>query len=206
MTRITDIKKWVDDAIAQFNAAERLTLLGPRTDEKGDYIRARPAWGAASERAIAHRLATYIEQAIGKGIIESEGLSVDCEYNRHLGGSKVHMIPEELVKIVENAKRDAKSVSDDDSFYVFSIAPDIIVHRRGDDERNVLVVELKKDSNAEIPEYDRLKLRCFTGRPPGYRYLLGAKVTARDLVEPAKRELEVTEWYVGGDEVPEEEL
>jgi hypothetical protein len=97
-------------------------------------------------------------------------------------------------------------VSDDDSFYVFSIAPDIIVHRRGDDDLNVLVVELKKDSNPEIPEYDQLKLQCFTGKPPGYRYILGAKVTAHDLVEPADRELEVTAWYQDGIEIAEDEM
>ena len=206
MPRTGDIKNWLDEAITCFNHIEAHTLLCPRVDERGEYIRARPAWGAASERAIAHRLAVYIERAIGEKVIKNEWLSIDCEYNRHLGAGKVHTIPEDLVKIVENAKRNPKPVSDDDSFYVFSIAPDIIVHRRGDDDRNVLVVELKKDSNAEIPEYDKLKLECFTGRPPGYRYMLGAKVTAHDLVEPSDRGLEVAAWYQEGTEISEDEI
>ncbi len=206
MLSTRDIKNWLQAAIERFNRLDAEKLLCPRIDDRGNYIRARFGWGAASERAIAHRVGVYIEQALGPELVQRERLSIDCEYNRHLGAGKVHTIPEALVRIVEEAKRNAKPVSDDDSFYVFSIAPDIIVHRRGDDDLNVLVVELKKDSNPEIPEYDQLKLQCFTGKPPGYRYMLGAKVTAHDLVEPADRELEVTAWYQDGIEIAEDEM
>ena len=142
-----------------------------------------------------------MEAAVPEQIAKELCLSVDCEFNRHLGLGKVHTIPDELVDIVEDAKRKAKPVSDDDSFYFFSVAPDIILHQRGIDDNNLLVVELKKDSNPEIPEYDNLKLKCFTEREPGYEYCVGAKVTARDQIEPEDRALEITAWYHEGVEI-----
>jgi hypothetical protein len=108
-----------------------------------------------------------------------------------------------LACIVEKAKRTAKPDSDDDSFYVFSVAPDIVVHERGSDKRNLLVVEVKKATNAEIPQYDRLKLECFTQPEPGYAYKLGAAVTVGDNVAPANRRLLPPKWFANGTEVGE---
>ena len=53
---------------------------------------------------------------------------------------------------------------DEDGFYVFSIAPDIVVHQRRTNEKNLLVVEIKKQSNSKPKEeeYDALKLKLFT--------------------------------------------
>jgi hypothetical protein len=96
-----------------------------------------------------------------------------------------------------------KPDSDDDSFCVFSVAPDIVVHERGSDERNLLVVEVKKATNAEIPQYDRLKLECFTKSSPGYGYKLGAAVTIEDNVAPANRRLLPPKWFANGVEIIE---
>src|SRR5437667_909608 len=196
-----EIKKWLIAAVNQFNKADAFDLLCPRLDEKRKFVQRGYGWGGASERAVAHRLAVYLEAAVPEQIAKELCLSVDCEFNRHLGLGKVHTIPDELVDIVEDAKRKAKPVSDDDSFYFFSVAPDIILHQRGIDDNNLLVVELKKDSNPEIPEYDNLKLKCFTEREPGYEYCVGAKVTARDQIEPEDRALEITAWYHEGVEI-----
>lgn len=70
----------------------------------------------ASEWAIAHRLAVYLE-------IEIAGWNVDCEYNRQ-GQSK------DVKKMLSDVK----------------VRPDIILHHRGQMERehNLLVVEIKK--------------------------------------------------------------
>jgi len=201
-----EIKGWLLTAIAQFNEVDALKLLCPRLDEERNYVQRGYGWGGASERAVAHRLAVYLEAAVPQKLQNELQLSVDCEFNRHLGLGKVHTIPKKLVEIVEDAKRKAKPSSDDDSFYVFSVAPDIILHQRGIDDHNLLVVELKKDSNPEIPDYDNLKLGCFTGREPGYEYRVGAKVTAHDQVEPDERSLEVTTWYTDGARRAEEEI
>jgi len=195
----SDIKRWLVEAIARFNDKDAAALLCPRLDDYGYYVQGGSGWGGAGERAIAHRLAVYLEAAAPKRIRAELQLSVDCEYNRHLGAGKVHTIPKKLVQIVEDAKRKVKPASD-------SIAPDVIIHRRGVDDYNLLVIELKKDSNPEIPEYDNLKLECFTAQEPGYDYRVGAKVTAHDQVDPDERSLEVTAWYADGKCQAEEEI
>lgn len=200
-----DIKKCLDDAVAAFNNADT-SLLYPRQDEKKEYVRSGYGWGGASERAIAHRLAVHLEAALTGSPLRGLGyISIDCEYNRHLGMGKVHTIPEKLIEIVEKAKRTVRPLSDDESFYVFSVAPDIIMHERGNDDHNLLVVELKKDSNHEIPAYDSLKLECFTAPEPGFDYVLGAKVTARDQRELQNRVLKVTAWFAHGELIAEYE-
>jgi hypothetical protein len=206
MPTTQEIKEWLIAAVKQFNKADAFDLLCPRLDEKRNFVQRGYGWGGASERAIAHRLAVYLEAAIPKQVVKELRLSVDCEFNRHLGLGKVHTIPKKLIEIVEDAKRKAKPVSDDDSFYFFSVAPDIILHQRGIDDNNLLVVELKKDSNHEVPEYDNLKLECFTGNEPGYEYRVGAKVTAHDQVDPYDRSLEVTAWYAEGVQRKEDQI
>ncbi len=75
----------------------------------------------ASEWAITHRLAVYLEQ-------ELQGWNVDCEYNRQGFG----IVP--------------KTNEDEDK-----IRPDIVIHHRGQTElqHNLLVIELKKVESAD---------------------------------------------------------
>lgn len=70
----------------------------------------------ASEWAISHRLAVYLEQGI-------PGWDVDCEYNR------------------QGVDKDPKAMPNSDK-----VRPDIILHHRGKVEpiHNLLVVEVKK--------------------------------------------------------------
>jgi hypothetical protein len=142
----------------------------------------------------------YLECELGKdGIIQgSYPVKVDCEYNRHLQSKKVHKILAERLSIVEKASRTATPDPDDDNFFVFSIAPDIVVHEQGSDTNNLLVVEVKKATNVEIPEYDRLKLECFTNKSSGYGYKLGAAVMAEDNVVSGERGLLISRWFLNG--------
>jgi len=198
---IERMKKCLLRAIDIFNQTDAGTLLCPRKDESGnDAKKGSAGWGAASERAIAHRLAVYIENEFRKvGLITDTGpVVVDCEYNRHLDGAKIQRIPDSLKSIVEKAKRRPKPDSDDDGFYVFSVAPDIVVHERGNDKQNLLVVEVKKTTNLEIPEYDRLKLECFTNKSSDYGYKLGAVVAVEDNLAPGKRCLLPPKWFLNG--------
>lgn len=85
-----------------------------------------------SERAVAHRLAVYLED-------EFPCWHTDCEYNRQGGGPDRKQVP--LPTGQANAD------------------PDIVVHRRGPDGPNLLALEVKphgKDKN-----HDRQKLRSY---------------------------------------------
>lgn len=92
-----------------------------------------------TERALAHCLANYM------GLWIHEPLSVDCEYNRHFDDPKRLNLP----------RRRAL----DREIRATTVFPDIIVHERNSDERNYLVLELKKPG--ESLEYDELKLQAF---------------------------------------------
>jgi hypothetical protein len=143
-------------------------------------------------------LAVYLEcELYREGILEASGpIVVDCEYNRHIDGVKKHRISQELRDIVSKAKRKAKRTSDDAGYYVFSVAPDIVVHKRGDDSLNLLVVEVKKLSNREIREYDDLKLNCFTKQGDDeYGYDIGFVVIADDIANLPDRKLKLSTQY-----------
>ena len=105
-----------------------------------------------NERSISHKLAEYLQP-------QFEGLQVDCEYNRREGEVKRLncLQPEET----RSDDRDAKTVY-----------PDIIVHRRGNDDSNLLVIELKKLGAGGV-SHDKKKLRAFTDPQCGYNYRLG---------------------------------
>jgi len=185
------------DAIKRFNGGlDQKTLLQPADP-------AKKHGPAAGERAIAHRLAYYLECELRKAkLITDEGtLIVDCEYNRHGGATKTFAVESELKEIVEAARKKKEWEPEEDGFYVFSIAPDIVVHERGHDRRNRLVVELKKASNRETPRYDALKLELFTiprESEYGYGYSFGAWVVADDTCEPSERKLRLAGRWMEG--------
>jgi hypothetical protein len=43
-----------------------------------------------------------------------------------------------------------------------TVYPDIIIHKRGDNEENIIVIEIKKNTNNESKEFDYDKLKAFT--------------------------------------------
>lgn len=73
------------------------------------------------ERTITHKLAEYLQPQFPEW-------NVDCEYNRdHHDPKRVRIAPRDL------------SHEDEGS----NVFPDVIVHRRGSDEHNLLVIEAK---------------------------------------------------------------
>lgn len=56
------------------------------------------------------------------------------------------------------------------------VRPDIIVHNRGNNDRNVLVIEIKGWWNDERREADIIKLEDFVDQDGEYKYGLGAFV------------------------------
>jgi len=188
----------LDKAVNRFNkSGDPQSLLCPRCENPK--IKSEKA--AASERAIGYRLAFYLESEMrSMGLASDVGpLAVDCEYNRHGAKLKTLGVEQRLKNIVEKArnKKWGEPDGDDDDFYVFSVAPDIVVHQRKTDINNLLVVEIKKRSNPESEEYDDLKLKLFTESKydEGYGYKLGAWIVAEDECDPAKRELKIIRKY-----------
>lgn len=91
-----------------------------------------------NERAITHRLAKYVEAEFS-----SDGVFVDCEYNR-MRGADGAQVPKRVYSLVE----DSITSPDPNGDTVF---PDIIVHgRRGDNSNNILIVEVKKSTNLDV--------------------------------------------------------
>ena len=109
-----------------------------------------------NERTISHKLAEYLQQ-------EFSSLFVDCEYNRHDGLTKILDVPTNSV-----------GWDDVDSKTVF---PDIVVHKRGTDEENLLVIEIKKSNNRVEHQFDINKLRAFTSEPYNYKFGLFLEIS-----------------------------
>lgn len=100
-----------------------------------------------SERAIVFRLGLYLVR-----LFKSEGVDVDCEYNRN--------------------QFECKSLQGKKYNY-----PDIIIHKRGSNKVNLLVIEVKTPSGANKNglENDKSKLIGFTTETP-YKYAQGIHV------------------------------
>jgi len=105
----------------------------------------------ASERSISHKFAEYLQK-------QFHNLDVDCEYNRH--GSDIKRLKYYLPKQTEVDKLEAKT-----------IFPDIVVHKRGNDKNNTVVIEIKKSNSGQDHTADIQKLKAFTGSQ--YKYKLG---------------------------------
>jgi hypothetical protein len=188
-------------AVSRFNeSGDPHSLLCPRCDKP----KTKTDAAAASERAIAHRLAYYLESELRKaGIVGDAGpIVVDCEYNRHLAGAKsLAEEAEDRIKQIVWEARHKELNKKEDGFYVFSVAPDIVVHQRKSDANNLLVVEVKKRSNPETEEYDYLKLELFTKTKEderGYGYKFGAWIVAEDELPQTDRKLRIAVVFENG--------
>ncbi|MFZ2279649.1 MAG: hypothetical protein WAW39_17765 [Prosthecobacter sp.] len=199
----TENKVWecLVRAVNRFNkSSDRETLLCPRCE--GSNTKSELA--AAGERAIAHRLAFYLESELRRmSIISDVGhIVVDCEYNRHESEVKTLAgIAEERIRNIVYQARKNELEKNSDGFYVFSVYPDIVVHQRQEDSQNHLVVEIKKRSNRELNDYDALKLELFTNpkeESVGYGYKLGAWIVAEDELKTHDRKLQIISQYQNG--------
>lgn len=131
-----------------------------------------------SERAITHRLAIYLEHEIRESDDRlTSGLDVDCEYNRDVTrGLHAAKILEQLQDDAQKKRKDlvANDASEDEVLSV-STYPDIIVHRRGTNDNNFLIAEVKKARKGLDASHDEAKLKAFTEQngPNEFRYNFG---------------------------------
>ena len=74
------------------------------------------------------------------------------------------------------------------------------MHRRGDDDLNLLAIEVKRASNSFDYELDNIKLHLFTAPDDGtgYGYFLGATIVALDTDALGPRRLEIGRLFVDG--------
>jgi len=106
------------------------------------------------ERALTHRLAVYVER-------QFTGWEVDCEYDRL--GERTLLLPHGTI------------VSTDDHL-AKTVFPDIVVHQRTV-PNNLLAIELRKASNHQPIEHDRLKLQAMTDPHVWFAYWIGVLLT-----------------------------
>ena len=110
-----------------------------------------------NERTITHKLAEYLQRVF-------PNYDVDCEYNKmpSNGDAKEY--------ISKTLNLDAEGIESDDEKGL-TVYPDIIVHKRGNNKDNYLVIEVKKKEYAETKRkgkeetskgFDFRKLKAYT--------------------------------------------
>src|SRR5207244_2867958 len=125
---------------------------------------------AVNERTVTQRLAVKLEEQFSELEL---GLKADCEYNRMW----IEGTGENLTK---NYPREIFGVPRVDDVDAVTVFPDVIVHLRGIQFANILVVEAKRNAPVDVvPENDRIKLHEFTKSNGDFRYPWGVYLNFR---------------------------
>lgn len=103
------------------------------------------------ERSIVFRFAHYLQCELSSSV-EYSSYYVDCEYNRHIA--------------------DIKDVGDNSK----AIYPDLVVHKRGSDANNLLVIEFKAYWNDKTNELEKDINKVEFMKKPPYNYKYGLVV------------------------------
>jgi hypothetical protein len=101
------------------------------------------------ERCIAGRLAMYLQHQFPEHC-------VDVEYNRDADTPKRMSLPDQCANKIDEHGRSL-------------VVPDVIVHRRGPNGPNILVLEVKKTTNPEPLHCDSRRIRAFRAQY-GYEF------------------------------------
>lgn len=120
------------------------------------------------EQACVFRIGLYLQERLKKAKISD--VVVDCEYNKN--GDH----PKRTVMFVEGVR------------------PDLLIHKRGDNTKNLLVVEFKGWWN-RAKNRDEDKLKSLTSSKDVYHYLLGA------FVRLGKENIQELEYYANGEKL-----
>lgn len=117
------------------------------------------------EECINHRLAVYIDEYYRQFCGERNHCKVDLEYNKNLdNGKQVYVRTGNLIKI----------------------RPDILLHKRGSNDNNLIAIETKKDW---FSRHDTEKIQALL-KPP-FKYCYGFII----LYRPLKPEMKVRFFY-----------
>lgn len=104
------------------------------------------------ERAIVFRVGHYFQTLMDEKYKDLQSYHLDCEYNRNLFDVK---------KMLEFAK---------------GTYPDLILHERGSNRKNLIVIEFKGWWNSDDGEKDIKKIKSFTSPKESYKYQFGVFV------------------------------
>jgi len=106
-----------------------------------------------NEPCITHQIAHHLTQRFNE-------YHVDCEYNgdihREGNRKKIHYIEEHLRELYEENPIGTAEIRE------VSVFPDIIIHRRGSNDHNLCIIEVKKTTNRRGFDFDRIKLQAYT--------------------------------------------
>ncbi len=126
-----------------------------------------------NERSLTHKFAEHLQAVVGGG------WCVDCEYNRYGVDS---------TKILEEVKQIVGEYASTDETKARTVYPDVIIHRRGPEGPNLLVIEAKKNASKAERVDDWKKLHRIKDQ---YEYTFAAFinfVTAKARIESELRE------------------
>ena len=149
-----------------------------------------------SERSITHWLAIHLMPFF-------PGFNIDCEYNGDVdrdGHKRVDILRDRLLK--RGLLTDREMTGPETETIERQVYPDIIVHRRGDNDHNLCIIEVKKSKSTVPIDYDRMKLEAYTTTYYGNNlfYQLGVFIilrTDKGYIEPP-----ALECYKEGVRVP----
>lgn len=158
----------------------------------------------AHEQAISHRIAVYLEYYI-------DGFHVDCEYNKNMENPKKIVFTEFPSLLGNNCCEGGDSKSqcqllkeyfeshhdhtDEITEKIKKLRPDIIVHHRRSNDKNEIIIEIKKTNDCN---YDKEKLKLMTKQDGEYAYKLGVFIRFEERAE--NDWLPHYTWFVDGAE------
>ena len=155
------------------------------------------------EQACVSRIFLYLNECIGELSKEDnqfKDYKIDCEYNKHKQNPKrTSKCPEGTGALsrTDIAARNRCENCFGQSAKPNLIRPDLIVHERDNDRRNLLVVEFKCGKNKHTKN-DKKKLKYLTC-VNGYGYELGILVR---LMETYQKTFKKMRYFINGQEKP----
>ena len=172
-------------ACGAFLHGRGLDLLRPRENSGG------------TEQQISGEFARHLEKVLRTNGVLGDA-EVDAEYYYDGDQAKMMAAMEQYAEVIEQARRKLRYNGS------VGIRPDIIVHRRGPEGPNYLVIEVKKRSNRSVAQerFDLLKLKMLTSPIQKYHYGFGLQVRAFDSSDAAQRRLELLSVWSNGARVP----
>lgn len=107
-----------------------------------------------SEQTISHRIAVHLENLFND-------YNIDCEYNgdvdRENNKKAITILKDELKQF--SLLKDAEASELEKELTIRAVFPDIIIHRRGLNEFNLCIIEVKKSTSNVSYNYDHIKLK-----------------------------------------------
>ncbi|MBR3627471.1 MAG: hypothetical protein IKN42_01335 [Elusimicrobia bacterium] len=131
------------------------------------------------EQALSHRIAHYFEKLLSNySWYKESSLAVDIEYNKNIDSEKV--LPKEKCKFCDGIicggtkcyikEKNCKG----EKLLPKKCRPDISLHKRGTHDKNILVVEIKKEKKRDKKDFAKLSiLTCYKNV---YKYEIGVYI------------------------------